>query len=202
MKISSLTVFVGFTVKMRITGTKNIAKITKSMKMVSAAKLRGDQQRLAAGDPFAAWASKITGAEQPLENVDVTPFPQRNLIVAMSTDKGLCGGVNSILTRMTRQMLARLDAAGKQSQLVVLGEGGSAVVFRGRLGGAEVAVKVRAGSWQHVGLCGLGGGATAVSLDFLVLHAASARLPRCPSAPPLAHDQCLLCLPAAAPAGV
>ena len=40
-------------VKLRINGTKNIAKITKSMKMVSAAKLRGDQQRLAAADPFA-----------------------------------------------------------------------------------------------------------------------------------------------------
>jgi hypothetical protein len=40
-------------VKMRITGTKNIAKITKSMKMVSAAKLRGDQMRLQAGIPFA-----------------------------------------------------------------------------------------------------------------------------------------------------
>jgi F-type H+-transporting ATPase subunit gamma len=38
---------------MRITGTTNIAKITKSMKMVSAAKLRGDQQRLAAAKPFA-----------------------------------------------------------------------------------------------------------------------------------------------------
>jgi F-type H+-transporting ATPase subunit gamma len=38
---------------MRITGTKNIAKITKSMKMVSAAKLRGDQGRLVAGAPFA-----------------------------------------------------------------------------------------------------------------------------------------------------
>ena len=34
--------------KARITGTTNIEKITKSMKMVSAAKLRGDQQRLAA----------------------------------------------------------------------------------------------------------------------------------------------------------
>ena len=40
-------------VKIRINGTKNIAKITKSMKMVSAAKLRGDQQRLAAANPFA-----------------------------------------------------------------------------------------------------------------------------------------------------
>jgi F-type H+-transporting ATPase subunit gamma len=41
-----------FSVKLRINGTKNIAKITKSMKMVSAAKLRGDQQRLSAADPF------------------------------------------------------------------------------------------------------------------------------------------------------
>ena len=40
-------------VRTRMNGTKNIAKITKSMKMVSAAKLRGDQQRLAAADPFA-----------------------------------------------------------------------------------------------------------------------------------------------------
>lgn len=38
---------------MRILGTKNIAKITKSMKMVSAAKLRGDQSRLNAVRPFA-----------------------------------------------------------------------------------------------------------------------------------------------------
>jgi hypothetical protein len=42
-----------FTVKIRIVGTKNIAKITKSMKMVSASKLRGDQQRLTASAHFA-----------------------------------------------------------------------------------------------------------------------------------------------------
>jgi F0F1-type ATP synthase gamma subunit len=40
-------------VKARITATTNISKITKSMKMVSAAKLRGDQNRLAAAKPFA-----------------------------------------------------------------------------------------------------------------------------------------------------
>lgn len=42
--------------KIRINGTKNIAKITKSMKMVSAAKLRGDQQRLTIADPFAVFS--------------------------------------------------------------------------------------------------------------------------------------------------
>jgi len=39
-------------------GTKNIEKITKSMKMVSAAKLRGDQNRLAAAAPFAVCLNK------------------------------------------------------------------------------------------------------------------------------------------------
>jgi len=110
--------------KLRINGTKNIAKITKSMKMVSAAKLRGDQQRLAAADPFASWASIITGKEKDLENLPVTDFPAKNLIVAMTTDKGLCGGVNTILCRMTRQLMARLDAEGKGYDLLVFGEKG------------------------------------------------------------------------------
>ena len=44
--------FLIWAVRARIVGTKNIAKITKSMKMVSAAKLRGDNARLAAADPF------------------------------------------------------------------------------------------------------------------------------------------------------
>ena len=110
--------------KVRIAGTKNIAKITKSMKMVSAAKLRGDQQRLAAGVPFASWAAKITGKDQDLEDLPAEKFPQKNLFVIFSTDKGLCGGVNSILSRNMRQLFARLDKEGKQYEVLVLGEKG------------------------------------------------------------------------------
>lgn len=94
------------------------------MKMVSAAKLRGDQQRLAAAAPFSAWASQVTGKKQDLENLPATDFPAKNLVVAMTTDKGLCGGVNTILGRMTRQLLARLDADGKSYQLFIIGEKG------------------------------------------------------------------------------
>lgn len=116
--------------KQRINGTKNIAKITKSMKMVSAAKLRGDQQRLIAVNPFANWAAKLTGAERNLEDLDVSNFPANNLIVAMTTDKGLCGGVNTILTRMTRQMLSKLDQSGKNYELIVMGEKGRSQLRR------------------------------------------------------------------------
>ena len=72
----------------RISGTKNIAKITKSMKMVSAAKLRVDQMRLSASIPFSKWASKITGAPKVLEDLPTDDFPNKNLVVAMTTDKG------------------------------------------------------------------------------------------------------------------
>lgn len=116
--------------KVRINGTKNIAKITKSMKMVSAAKLRGDQQRLAAGKPFAEWTGKVGGAEAELETVDVSGFPQKNLVVMMTTDKGLCGGVNTILSRMTRSMINKLDASNKETKLFILGDKGRAQMRR------------------------------------------------------------------------
>lgn len=110
--------------KLRITGTKNIAKITKSMKMVSAAKLRGDQQRLAIADPFAAWTTSITGNPKVLENLDAADFPEKNLFITFTTDKGLCGGVNSILTRQTKALFNKLTASNKSYQVYILGEKG------------------------------------------------------------------------------
>jgi F-type H+-transporting ATPase subunit gamma len=116
--------------KTRMIGTTNIEKITKSMKMVSAAKLRGDQTRLAAADPFAAWAAEVTGKERDLEGLDVSEFPAKNLIIALTTDKGLCGGVNSILCRMTKQMFKKLDAQGKSYEIFVLGDKGKSQLRR------------------------------------------------------------------------
>lgn len=116
--------------KLRILGTKNIEKITKSMKMVSAAKLRGDQMRLATATPFSAWATSITGPAAELENLDVSNFPQKNLFVILTTDKGLCGGVNSILTRMTKSMLGRLESEGKEFEIFVVGEKGRSQMRR------------------------------------------------------------------------
>lgn len=48
----------------------------------------------------------------------------------MTTDKGLCGGVNTILTRMTRNTIAKLDADGKKVDLFVCGEKGRASMRR------------------------------------------------------------------------
>lgn len=116
--------------KERMIATQNIEKITKSMKMVSAAKLRGDTMRLAASKPFSGWAEDITGAPQELEDLPATDFPAKNLIVTMTTDKGLCGGVNSILCRMTRQLIEKLKAENKDFDLFVMGDKGRAILSR------------------------------------------------------------------------
>lgn len=116
--------------KARISGTTNIAKITKSMKMVSAAKLRGDQQRLAAAKPFASLADNVSGPAKELEGITVEDFPDKNLLVVMSTDKGLCGGVNTILSRNTRSLVAELDKAGKSYKIFVLGDKGRSQLRR------------------------------------------------------------------------
>lgn len=125
--------------KERMMATQNIEKITKSMKMVSAAKLRGDQQRLAAATPFARWAETITGKPEELEGLEIEGFSKKNLIVTMTTDKGLCGGVNSILCRMTKQLLEKLKAEGKEFDLFIMGEKGKSIlqrVYAGEVSGA------------------------------------------------------------------
>jgi F-type H+-transporting ATPase subunit gamma len=116
--------------KMRITATGNIAKITKSMKMVSAAKLRGETTRLMAARPFAAWASEVTGEPKDLEDLDPVDMPDNNLIVLLTSDKGLCGGVNSILSRHTKVLLNKLEKENKAYKLLILGEKGRAIFRR------------------------------------------------------------------------
>jgi F-type H+-transporting ATPase subunit gamma len=136
---------------MRIQATKNISKITKSMKMVSAAKLKGDQQRLSVAVPFAVcgytyckhacvmvlcaslqgFTKRMSSGTMLMEEVtDVSAFPQKNLIIPITSDRGLCGGVNSFIARAVRKLLANLSAAGKDSSLIVVGEKGRAQLRR------------------------------------------------------------------------
>ena len=73
----------------------------------------------------------MTGASVPLEDYQgVKDWPQKNLVVIMTSDKGLCGGVNTILARMTRQLLAQSDALGKNVSMFILGDKGRSALNR------------------------------------------------------------------------
>lgn len=114
----------------QIQSTKNIRKITSSMKMVSAAKLKGDESRLTRAVPFNSWTTAICGAPKMVEDATFEEVPQKTLIVAIGTDKGLCGGINSYITRGVRGLITNLDAQGKECDIAVVGDKGRAQLSR------------------------------------------------------------------------
>jgi len=110
-------------IAMRITATKNIKKITSSMKMVSASKLRGDQNRLDVARKFSAWTSMLSEKATPFEDItSAEAYPQKNVVVAISSDKGLCGGVHSVIARSIRGLAANMDKEGKDLSVLVVGD--------------------------------------------------------------------------------
>jgi len=94
------------------------------MKMVSAAKLKGDETRLAAAIPFNSWSYKIYSEPTLMEDATFEEIPQKVLIVPFTSDKGLCGGINSFISRGTRDILKNLTAQGKEGDVVVIGDKG------------------------------------------------------------------------------
>lgn len=110
--------------KLKIASTENLQKITASMKMVSAAKLKGDQERLAVAKPFNVWTTRLLAPPVPLEDLSTDDWPEKNLIVPVTSDRGLCGGINGQITRGCRNMCAELKDQGKEFKLVVIGEKG------------------------------------------------------------------------------
>merc|ERR1740117_1239148 len=108
----------------KIQSTKNIKKITSSMKMVAAARLKGEERRLAASIPFNQWTYELFSEPKFLEEATFEDFPQKVLIVPFTSDKGLCGGINSFISRGVRNMIAKLDAQSKQADVCVIGEKG------------------------------------------------------------------------------
>jgi len=102
------------------------------MKMVSAAKLKGDEQRLAAAKPFNSWTAKLCWEPADMEP-GVTTFdelPSKVLIIPFTSDKGLCGGVNSYITRCVKDCVKKLVAQGKECDIVVIGDKGRAQLKR------------------------------------------------------------------------
>lgn len=117
-------------IAMRITATSNLKKITSSMKMVSAAKMRGDANRLNEAKPFSKWVDALGAEKRDIEDIDTSGFPKTNLFVAFTTDKGLCGGVNSYISRGMRNIKAKLAAEGKSFKIIVYGEKGRSQMRR------------------------------------------------------------------------
>jgi len=102
-------------VKARMRSVANLQKITKAMKMVSAAKLKHDQRRMEQGLPF------LHGVKSLFERLPREDKAGAITFLAITSDKGLCGGVNSAVAKATRNNLLEEEAKGNAAKIVVVG---------------------------------------------------------------------------------
>ena len=98
-------------VKIRMNSVKSIKQITGAMKMVSAAKMRGDLRRLDAGKNFGINAVEMMiKADGYMEKRRFRPAENpKELIVPVTSDKGLCGSTNSGVIRSLKHYVKNKD---------------------------------------------------------------------------------------------
>jgi len=114
-------------IRRRIKSIKNTAQITKAMQMVAASKMRRAQQSALAGRPYATLMNEVL-AEVTATAVDFTdPLLEKRevkkkCVVVISTDKGLCGSLNSNLlreaTKFDKDTTIYITAGRKASQFI------------------------------------------------------------------------------------
>src|ERR1700739_3076986 len=91
-------------IRRRIRSIRNTAQITKAMQMVAASKMRRAQQHALAGRPYAGLMNKVLVSLQKRTDPRFHPLlhireVKKELFLIISTDKGLCGALNTNLFR-------------------------------------------------------------------------------------------------------
>ena len=94
-------------IRRRIKSVKNTAQITKAMQMVAASKMRKAQAAAMAGRPYADLLNRVLVSLSRKTNPELSPLLEvrevkKELVLVISTDKGLCGALNTNLLRETR----------------------------------------------------------------------------------------------------
>jgi F-type H+-transporting ATPase subunit gamma len=129
---------IGKEIKKKIGSFENMQKITSAMQMVAASKMRRTQERMREGKPY---ADKIRQAIGHLANANpeyrhvymVSREVKRVGYLVVSTDKGLCGGLNVNLFRALLRDMAQWHAKGVESDLALVGS--KAAAFFRSVGG-------------------------------------------------------------------
>ena len=132
----------------KISSVKNTQKITRAMEKVAMSKMRRAQDRMAQARPYATQIRKTLGhlaaASRDEPNAFLTARPvKRVAYLVVSTDRGLCGGLNINLFRSVMRSVAEARSDGVEPQFAVIG--GKAVSFFKRVGGKVLAQTTQLG---------------------------------------------------------
>ena len=132
----------GKEIRGKIKSFENTRKITKAMEMVSVAKMRKAQERMRAARPYAekirSLAANLATATPEYKH----PFMVKNDaaktvgFILVTTDKGLCGGLNTNVLRAVTNKLKEVEASGQKSEAVAIGNKG--LGFLNRIGARVV----------------------------------------------------------------
>ena len=118
--------------KNRIESVKSTRKITKAMQMVAAAKLRRAQEAAEQSRPYAerfnavmaGLAASVGGSDSAPKLLSGTGSDQVQLLVVMTSERGLCGGFNSNIAKLARTHADSLRANGKEVKILTVGKKG------------------------------------------------------------------------------
>jgi len=143
----------GKEIRGKIKSVENTKKITKAMEMVAASKMRKAQERMRAARPYSDKIRNIA-ANLSHANPEYThAFMQTNEsavtgFIVVTTDKGLCGGMNTNILRAVTGKLKEAQAAGKTAQAVAIGNKG--LGFLNRVGAQVISHATQLGDKPHL----------------------------------------------------
>ncbi|MEM5437878.1 F0F1 ATP synthase subunit gamma [Paraburkholderia diazotrophica] len=138
----------------KIKSVQNTRKITKAMEMVAASKMRRAQERMRSARPYADKVRDIAAHMSSASPEYRHPFMVTNDgaksvgFILVTTDKGLCGGMNTNVLRASLQKFKELEGQGKT--LEATGIGGKGLGFLNRLRAKVVSNVVQLGDTPHL----------------------------------------------------
>ena len=143
----------GKEIRGKIKSVENTRKITKAMEMVAASKMRKAQERMRAARPYSDKIRNIAAHLSEANPEYTHPFMETNDsrtsgFIVVTTDKGLCGGLNTNVLRLLTARLKEQQAAGEDAQAVAIGNKG--LSFLNRVGVKVVAHATQLGDKPHL----------------------------------------------------
>jgi F-type H+-transporting ATPase subunit gamma len=143
----------GKELRTKIKSVENTKKITKAMEMISVSKMRKAQERMRAARPYSTKIRDIATNLGQANPEYVHAFMKTNDaksvgMIVVSTDKGLCGGLNTNLLRQVTGKLRETQTAGQTTQAVAIGSKG--LGFLNRVGAKVVSHVTHLGDRPHL----------------------------------------------------
>ena len=137
----------------KIKSVQNTRKITQAMEMVAASKMRKAQERMRAARPYADKvrniAAHMSGANSEYQHPFLIERPLQNVgLIMVTTDKGLCGGMNTNVLRAATAQMKEWTDSGKKVQTTAIGNKG--LGFLNRIGANVVSESTHIGDVPHM----------------------------------------------------